>query len=133
MPARKYTTRAAAIEALKKIGDLVGFGRMGEHNETSIYTLTLPDHRKYVLLISDDGLVSINEPGEPHVYKEQPKEEHLTKDQMVDIYKDGICGCKAAGRFRWVRVNGFKVFMCTVCKRPKYWTTSPPAIKKDFN
>jgi hypothetical protein len=44
-----------------------------------------------------------------------------------DIYKNGICACMAAGRFRWVNVGGGKVYMCIKCNKPKYWNTAPPA------
>jgi hypothetical protein len=57
----------------------------------------------------------------------------LNKEQLAQLYANGKCECKASGRFRWQTIEGTSVFMCTKCKRPVYWTTSPPAEKPKKN
>jgi len=114
LQSRKYPTYEVAIEELSKIGKLVHFGLI--ETGKSVYRIALSGNRSHTLLVYADGTVQLYEAGEPYVYDDHPKVEPVPSIPQIDIYKDGVCDCKAAGRWRHVGMT----YMCVKCGKPKY-------------
>jgi len=114
LQSRKYPSYDAAVEELSKIGKLVHFGLIDTGK--NVYKISLSGNRSYILLVYDDGMVQLYEAGEPYVYDDLPKAEPVPTIPQIDIYQDGVCNCKAAGRWKQVGMT----YMCVKCGKPKY-------------
>jgi hypothetical protein len=114
---RKYESKESALEDLGKKGTLRHAGR---ETKFAIYEFTLPNRQSHLLFIHDDGLVELyvssNMP-----YVPPQKEEVKPKEVVPDIYANGICECKAAGKFKWQWIGPKHIYMCVKCKRPVYY------------
>jgi hypothetical protein len=114
---RKYDSKEAALESLRKIGTLRHAGR---EKNFAIYEFTLNNGQQHILFIHDNGLVELYVSSSTP-YVPPAKEEEKPKESEPDAYANGICECKALGRFRWQWVGSKHIYMCTKCNRPVYW------------
>ena len=44
----------------------------------------------------------------------------------AELWKNGICECKAAGKWKYKQVGRRYILICVRCGRPKYWPNQYP-------
>lgn len=121
-PLPQFNSLAEALAFYKQYGELIPGGRI---NEKYLYTYKVKDGREMRMYFYLDGRVEelkFEKTSPTYVYQSDNQEKRESdRNELIKFVKNGICECKAAGRFRWRVVGGKRVYMCVKCERPVYY------------
>lgn len=129
-PLPQFNSLAESLAFYKQYGELIPGGRDGDRGERHLYTYNVKDGRVLHLNFYKDGRVEelkIPKTGPIYVYHSEDMEKRESdREQIAEFVKNGICECKAEGRFRWRTIGRTRVYACIKCNRPVYYTLQPP-------
>lgn len=121
-PLPQFKSLEAALDYYKKYGTLKHGGRIDDKH---LYHYSVRDGREMRMYFFLDGRVEelkFEKSGPTYVYQSDNQEKRESdRNELMEFVKNGICECKAAGRFKWRVVGGKRVYMCVKCERPVYY------------